>query len=1150
VLLFINQETMPATFENPQRRKRGTASRHVARYEQPDVNEWKAADDIASEKSPGVNNNEKKESAFDRNSFQPRKRRRKQKHTTVDNDNDFSFDKVPAAKKKQTGVIKSPPRDRAKRLAEKKKIAASSAKRETKPKEAAATMKEKAASKPLVSPEDEVLQQTAPMTPSKANRSPRGKRVLEVEYSPSWDPSSNSLQDNDDDGGGGKLPGTSRGKSNTTSNPTDDNDEVDRLTSNNAADSPRPFNNSASSNRAPEENPVAVEPRTLAQVVELGGVVTKERFFSRSSQLPVLSLTIAGSMKTRPFKGRLGSGPVRWSQAAEGAGKRLLLTFPVGSSNDDRNASTEGRRQLEWEAVILDRVRACCGDSDPQLKKSFPKPSWLGTPENGNHVLCLCLTSETDAPVEFDVLGTLEDFMYMFVTFNNGPISEMLCARLVAEVVKCVRLLHFSGVTHNNLGLDSFFLVRRKQTSTCDANDWFLVCTGLGSDATVCGRQGDETTRDNGNRPAWRFKHDLLSVANIAHLLLSGGVPLSFTRNTRSGLNELRSSPRHFDSSIYLRGKMTWGAVFETLLNPPNESCSLHPSNDLKWKNEVMHMLNMLSMMSSPNEEMNVSLLDQLLQHVRHDEADCFHIREGDRIVVKLIEATDGSPPDSHGDGRPSAREMELSRALDKERATVSRLTDEFRQASEQKETFRQLNSKSTEAAERALSENEELVQEKNKLVKLVTLAGRQKSGFEATIQDRDHALANLRSQVRKLEQDLESKKQQHRAAQEKIQSLEERCRQSDAKLQSAMGLIGILQQEERVAEDVEAEKRDKAPDALRADHGEVVQLLREENEAELTSQNERLAQLEAQLSEEVGLRKEAQATVARVQDELTRRMQSAEAEKLLAIERETGHLRNMTLSLERQKLNADSDLQSQRRSFDAKLSAKEAEPRQVEQELEGRELAHRQQNGGAHRASPERKTKVAPLRLEGKVVRRHEEDGAQRAPPVRLEGKKVARRRQNDGAQRASPPVRPVMAPPINQDSASRQKPVSRRASRDSSKSAKPFAPFRDSSKSVNPSTLSRAPSKSTKPAVLSRESSKSSNTSALYRHQDQAAVHTASIIPGLGMTLDRFRPQHQGFQSSSSSISSITSRTGSHSKSRIVIGDPHQPDSDSDSD
>ena len=285
---------MPLVVEDPSKRMKGTASRgkRVPRYKQPE-SEWKAFDDNTNEEASVP------ESERNLPAVQPAERRRKRRklanvHASMEND--FSF--FNASENSGTRIAKETPLP-----------------------PAAET------STSLVSPPEDENSMTAPKTPTRTRTSEphHGNRVLDVEYSTDW----KNFRSNPEEKDKAQI---------DSSDDTTENEEIDRLTSSRAAESPRPYDAKAfaeANDEIPRENvpetssPVSAvsppEARTLAQIANDGRVVTRERFFSISSYLPVQVLDLGEPVNMRPFQGKVGSSCYTLVTSGRWHGEALAL---------------------------------------------------------------------------------------------------------------------------------------------------------------------------------------------------------------------------------------------------------------------------------------------------------------------------------------------------------------------------------------------------------------------------------------------------------------------------------------------------------------------------------------------------------------------------------------------------------------------------------------------------------------------------------------------------------------------------------------------------------------------------------------------------------------------------------------------------------
>ena len=124
------------------------------------------------------------------------------------------------------------------------------------------------------------------------------------------------------------------------------------------------------------------------------------------------------------------------------------------------------------------------------------------------------------------------------------------------------------------MGLDTFLLVSRKLSpgENDENHEWFLVCVDFDSAAIVATEEA--LNEKSKNVAGWHFKHDLYNIANIANLLLTGGIPL-FCEMRGNGSVDLPWK-HHIFLNVYFRGQTAWEDLFWNLLNPMNSACGMH----------------------------------------------------------------------------------------------------------------------------------------------------------------------------------------------------------------------------------------------------------------------------------------------------------------------------------------------------------------------------------------------------------------------------------------------------------------------------------------------------------------------------------------------------------------------------------------------
>ena len=591
--------------------------------------------------------------------------------------------------------------------------------------------------------------------------------------------------------------------------------------------------------------------------------------------------------------------------------------------------------------------------------KAFPsRYGYRKSGESTKYMLCLNLTN--DKEVEFQILGTLEDLVHMHVKYNNGPLPEMLVAWLVSQVLDCVSSLHRCGVTHDNLGLDSFLLVRRRQTSAKEeeacGNEWFLVCTGLGSKAKVRLQSPEDPTSTNAQGySSWRFKHDLYSVVNIAHLLLSGGVSLACVRNDATGTIELQS--RQFISNIYLRGKLAWEALFETLLNPPNGLCSLDASGQQgKWAVEMTHATNMLNSMWKDNDGTGCRFLDALTVHVLQDRAITFLVPDRNRFSTKLetLHCINDNSLQMH---QGTIRERELLAALKEKENMLESLrvekADELRRANEEIErqrlaanSYQRLADESRSMAGEAVQQTENLKRDYHALIRVTQS---QSKGMKEMVAEKDRALANLRRDLERRNEEsirlekenaelidrlraLEAQSQhdeqldQLHVAHERIVGLEAKTRRDRAKLNSAKIAMLILERNELIAQrrvDEGSRSNAAALAKLQAKHEATLRQMRQDHEMESESIRGQLKKLQKELSSEKDPRVHTESQMDVLDNKEAKRLnklEEAKSKHQKELNKEIDRLGMLVQKKNESERQLESAIETQKNSYESKL--------------------------------------------------------------------------------------------------------------------------------------------------------------------------------------------------------------------------------------
>ncbi len=165
----------------------------------------------------------------------------------------------------------------------------------------------------------------------------------------------------------------------------------------------------------------------------------------------------------------------------------------------------------------------------------------------------------------FKIFGTLQDLFSLHRQHQtSGMIPEQVIAMLSLQAIEAVAAMHSCNVVHNEIGLDAFLLVKKVKSfphnwvqSKCEKviDSWYLQLIGFGHNAVVLNCQ------DNGQEE--RFARDYQCLANVIHLLITGGVEISLT--SVNGMIDFTSKP-FIKGNMFLRGALSWCSLFQALM--------------------------------------------------------------------------------------------------------------------------------------------------------------------------------------------------------------------------------------------------------------------------------------------------------------------------------------------------------------------------------------------------------------------------------------------------------------------------------------------------------------------------------------------------------------------------------------------------------
>ena len=259
---------------------------------------------------------------------------------------------------------------------------------------------------------------------------------------------------------------------------------------------------------------------------------------------------------------------------------------------------------LQWETQILYIIFRCTKNNKMKLSENyFPIPRSISY-EKGIETIKLCLNMDiassrktpiNPSPVinESVVLGSIQDVFNLHLQFNEGPMPEAVIAYFALQIIDILSIVHSCSVAHNNLGLDSFLVVCENVESNGNSSsrnsaafhNWGLRLTGFGAKSTVvrCKNQNEtyEGENDTHECTKWHFEPDLFAFANIIHLLLTGGMNMTWKKSSKgNGETKNEIELKSFISgNKYLSGSLAWETLFEELLNNSDRDSGVNSTN-------------------------------------------------------------------------------------------------------------------------------------------------------------------------------------------------------------------------------------------------------------------------------------------------------------------------------------------------------------------------------------------------------------------------------------------------------------------------------------------------------------------------------------------------------------------------------------------
>ena len=200
----------------------------------------------------------------------------------------------------------------------------------------------------------------------------------------------------------------------------------------------------------------------------------------------------------------------------------------------------------------------------------------------------------------FKIFGTLQDLFLLHRQHQtSGMIPEQAVAMLSLQAIEAVAAMHSCRVVHNEIGLDSFLVVKQVKAfphnrvqSKCEnvIDSWYLQLIGFGHNAVVL------NCRENCQEE--HFARDYQCLANVIHLLLTGGVEITLT--SVNGKTDFTSKP-FIKGNMFLRGALSWCSLFQALMCADERAPTCKTSDFF----QIRYPVNFPYITTSNNERMN-----------------------------------------------------------------------------------------------------------------------------------------------------------------------------------------------------------------------------------------------------------------------------------------------------------------------------------------------------------------------------------------------------------------------------------------------------------------------------------------------------------------------------------------------------------------
>ena len=224
---------------------------------------------------------------------------------------------------------------------------------------------------------------------------------------------------------------------------------------------------------------------------------------------------------------------------------------------------------ITWESYVLftlaHRTEELKCDQDFPANLFFPRPVHITNDATSNINGKQLALNVNAGPVEpLEVFGSLQEVFSLHQQYQtSGMISEQVIALLAIRAIEAVSAMHSCGVAHCDINLDSFLVVRkaqkkasRKKKTDDEPDSWFLQVVGFGYKSIVlnCRQKCQES----------HFEHDYHCLANVIHLLLTGGVDIALHSTSSESIEFLTKT--FIKGNLFLRGALSWCSLIDALL--------------------------------------------------------------------------------------------------------------------------------------------------------------------------------------------------------------------------------------------------------------------------------------------------------------------------------------------------------------------------------------------------------------------------------------------------------------------------------------------------------------------------------------------------------------------------------------------------------